>query len=550
MSDYRLSTRESHEYTLINFICFLLACFSAVALAVFVSTTQTYFITDVLQIGENVGSYVGTLGLFDEILSMCLVPLMGVLADRFGSRVIVSSGFCVSGLSLFGFGYFVRTNVVPQMLFWRLVFAAGLTASLGILTIMVIEMNHSGFDIKAYIFGLSNSLSPSDRAQEESDAMGRCDGASVNGNHLERVDQLNKSRKDGTKVSYMGVMSGFGAVFAVTLLLRLPVFFGTTRPAGSAMRLSYYTVGAGAIVVAAFMWFCSFKSESDVSFKDDLFESYSQGSGIREDLVSDSDEEHFTSSTARESYWTSLKAGFQLSLEDPGILIAYLSGFISRCITIVITLYIPFYVNSYYREIGNCTKNSNDKVDCPESYILSSILTGIANLFGLMLAPISGILVDRLNNYTILISIAATLSTCGFLAFCLITTPDKSVMIYLAASLMGSAQIMFIIISMTMISNITSEDKYRQREGSISGVFAFVGGVGIIFTSFVGGKLADYSPKLPFLLIVVTSILSLIAVLFLSGHSLKSLCDLSKRSERHEEREDASNLLDYASTQT
>ncbi|ESX01283.1 hypothetical protein KL918_004354 [Ogataea parapolymorpha] len=549
MADLHLSTCKSHEYTLINFICFLLASFSSVALAVFISTTQTYFITDVLQIGENVGSYVGTLGLFDEILSMCLVPLMGVLADRFGSRVVVSSGFLVSGLSLFGFGYFVRTNVVPQMLFWRLVFAAGLTASLGILTVMVIEMNHSGFDLKAYISGFSNSLSPFDRAQEESDAMGGCDGADVHENYLERVDNLNKSRKDGTKVSYMGIMSGLGAVFAVTLLLRLPVFFGKTRPAGSAMRMSYYTVGVGAIVVAVIMWFCSFKSESDISFKDDLFESYAQDNGIREDLVSDSDEEYFSSSTVRETYWTSLKTGFQLSMEDPGILIAYLSGFISRCITIVITLYIPFYVNAYYREIGDCTKSSNDKVDCPESYILSSILTGVANLFGLLLAPISGILVDRLNNYTILISIAAIISTTGFLTFCLITTPDKSVMIYLAASMMGSAQIMFIIISMTMISNITSEDKYRQREGSISGVFAFVGGVGIIFTSFVGGKLADFSPKLPFLLVVVTSIVSLLAVLLLNGHSLKSLCGFSKPSERIEE-QDASNLLDYASTRT
>ncbi|KAG7878381.1 hypothetical protein KL935_004337 [Ogataea polymorpha] len=549
MADLPLSTCRSHEYTLINFICFLLASFSSVALAVFVSTTQTYFITDVLQIGENVGSYVGTLGLFDEILSMCLVPLMGVLADRFGSRVVVSSGFLVSGLSLFGFGYFVRTNVVPQMLFWRLVFAAGLTASLGILTVMVIEMNHSGFDLKAHISGFSNSLIPFDREQEESDAIGGRDGADVHENYLERVDNLNKSRKDGTKVSYMGIMSGLGAVFAVTLLLRLPVFFGKTRPAGPAMRLSYYTVGAGAIVVSVIMWFCSFKSGSDISFKDDLFESYAHDNGTREDLVSDSDEEYFTSSTVRETYWTSLKIGFQLSMEDPGILIAYLSGFISRCITIVITLYIPFYVNAYYREIGDCTKSSNDKVDCPESYILSSILTGVANLFGLLLAPISGILVDRLNNYTILISIAAIISTTGFLTFCLITAPDKSAIIYLAASMMGSAQIMFIIISMTMISNITSEDKYRQREGSISGVFAFVGGVGIIFTSFVGGRLADFNPKLPFLLVVITSLVSLLVVLLLNGHSLRSLFGFSKPSERIEE-QDASSLLDYASTRT
>ncbi|KAG7694181.1 hypothetical protein KL929_004014 [Ogataea haglerorum] len=550
MADLQLSTRRSHEYTLMNFICFLLASFSAVALAVFVSTTQTFFITDVLQIGENVGSYVGTLGLFDEILSMCLVPLMGVLADRFGSRVIVSSGFFVSGLSLFGFGYFVRTNVVPQMLFWRLVFAAGLTASLGILTVMVIEMNHSGFDLKAYTSGFSNPLSLSDREQQESDAIGSCDVARDHENYLERVDNLNKSRKDGTKVSYMGIMSGFGAVFAVTLLLRLPVFYGKTRPAGSAMRYSYYTVGAGAIAVAVIMWFYSFKSESDIFFKDDLFESYTQDNRIRDDLDSDSDEEHFSSFIVRESYWTSLKTGFQLSMEDPGIVIAYLSGFISRCITIVITLYIPFYVNAYYREIGNCTKTSNNKVDCPESYILSSILTGVANLFGLLLAPISGILVDRLNNYTALISIAALFSTTGFLTFCLISTPDKSLMIYIAASLMGSAQIMFIIISMTMISNITSEDKYRQREGSISGVFAFVGGVGIIFTSFVGGKLADWSPKLPFLLVVVTSVVGLLAVMILNGHSLKSLCDFSEPSQRIEERQDAPNLLDYTSSQT
>ncbi|KAH3670798.1 hypothetical protein OGAPHI_001314 [Ogataea philodendri] len=393
---------------------------------------------------------------------------------------------------------------------------------------MVIELNHSGFN--PVLFSSSRgspSLDPDATSESVREAQreGSVERAQTT---IEEVDILNKDRKDGKQVSLMGTMSGLGAVFSVMVLLRLPVFYGGSRTAKKAMELSYYSVGVLAFLTSVFMWFCAYKNSHDLCFKSKdpaQFHNERNNDALSEGIQSPDVDALGNSPKleSEESYLDSLKAGVRLSLEDPAILIAYLCGFLSRCITIIITLYIPFYVNRYFKDSGKCAKSFSEKIECPESYILSSILTGIANLFGLLLAPVSGILIDRLSNFTLLLMIAIGVSLTSFVSFCWVSQPDHSGLVYVSSALMGSAQILLIIISMTMLSNITSREKYKKRKGSISGVFAFVGGIGIIFTSYVGGLLADMNAKYPFILAAIANVVCGVIITISSRQNFRSI---------------------------
>ncbi|ODV83049.1 hypothetical protein CANARDRAFT_204014 [[Candida] arabinofermentans NRRL YB-2248] len=488
------------DYTKLNFLGFLLASFGAIMLAVFVSATQSYFITDALGIGTKVGSYIGTLGFYDELLSMCLVPFIGVLSDKIGARPIISFGFFIAGISLLGLGYFVRQNVYPWMLFWRLIFSVGLTSSIGVLTVMLIELNNSNINVKDFL---------SFKSEEEQVHI-----AST----LNEIDNINRKRNDGKKVSIMGIMSGLGAVFAVTVLLRLPVVFGQTLPAGDAVRKSYYTVGLLAIAMSIILFFIVYHNKDQTMFRDEIDDLFDEldardSVGIADDEAPSST--GISNNNRSDSYIKSLKQGIQLSIQNPMILLAYFGGFVARCITITVSLFVPFYINHYFYSSGKCTSSNTDKVHCPESYILSSILTGIANTMALVFAPVAGILLDKTSNHAHMLLIGNSISILGFGSISFVSTPDASSIVFVSAMLMGMAQITFIVSSMTMISNIASQDRYYKYKGSISGVSSFVGGIGILFINKVGGYLGDIDSRGPFMFIAALNILFMIMMLVL-----------------------------------
>lgn len=538
------------NYTSLNFIAFLLSCFSGVMFAVFISSTQTYYITDVLGIGAGIGNYIGTLSFADELLSMLLVPFVGAMADRIGTRPLLCLGFFVVGISLIGFGIFVHNSVFPAMYFWRLLFSSGLTCCMGVFVVMLLELNNSNFDIRGF-FSFKSSGANSLQDFDQSDALrqtmaqaseslrlpeddvvqntqtnrdddldvnleqqplnGSLDDSEIVTNTAQGVNELNKKRNDGKRASLMGTFSGLGAVFAVFFLLRLPVWFGQNHPAGVALRRTYISVGISAIAISIILFFIAYKDDSKKLFKDDIDELFEELDvrGAEDDddnSILENEDLLLSRIGTKKSYWESVKYGIELSIQNPMIILAYFGGFTSRCITIAITSFIPFYINHYFYNSGKCSTLDSDKVHCPESYILSSILTGIANTSALVLAPIAGILVDRISNHIHLLLIVNVFSFIGFFGLSFISEPDSSIMIFIFAIMVGGVQIFFIIISMTMLSNIVSLEHYYPYKGAISGVSSLVGGVGILFISLVGGLLGDIKSSSPFIIIAIVNI--------------------------------------------
>jgi hypothetical protein len=68
-------------------LTYLLAvCPFSIAFLVFVNSSVSFVVTDLIGIDDGEGDAVGTLGFADELLALVACPLWGVLSDRIGVR--------------------------------------------------------------------------------------------------------------------------------------------------------------------------------------------------------------------------------------------------------------------------------------------------------------------------------------------------------------------------------------------------------------------------------------------------------------------------------
>lgn len=99
----------------------------SISFLVFLNSSISFVITDLIGIKDGVGDIVGTLGFVDELVALVACPLWGLVSDRSGVRHVAVAGYIVIGLSLF---LFVQArNVYPQLLLARIFFAIGATAA-------------------------------------------------------------------------------------------------------------------------------------------------------------------------------------------------------------------------------------------------------------------------------------------------------------------------------------------------------------------------------------------------------------------------------------
>ena len=164
------------------FIAFLVAAMMAIAGLVFINTDQTYIMVDILDYPrDKVGSAAGTLAFADEILSVFMVSIWGALSDKIARRWVFGIGLACMALAItlhpWASCVFPHTFVsfFRSLLFFRLIFAMGGSASTAMLTALI-----------------------GDYAKETSRA----------------------------KVAGItGIATGLGALFSALVLSRLPTFF-------------------------------------------------------------------------------------------------------------------------------------------------------------------------------------------------------------------------------------------------------------------------------------------------------------------------------------
>lgn len=68
-------------------LTYLLAvCPFSIAFLVYINSSISFVVTDLIGLQNGVGDSVGTLGFADELLALVACPLWGVLSDRIGVR--------------------------------------------------------------------------------------------------------------------------------------------------------------------------------------------------------------------------------------------------------------------------------------------------------------------------------------------------------------------------------------------------------------------------------------------------------------------------------
>ncbi|QWU90050.1 hypothetical protein CA3LBN_004408 [Candidozyma haemuli] len=480
-----------------NLLAYNFAGFACISLVVFLSASQPFYLSDVIGVdSKKIGSVVGTLGVLDELTSIFVAVFLGTLNDKLnfwarsakgffpsGPRILELGGFGLLAISLFGYGKLSK-HVFPELWFWRAIFAVAVTACMSTVTVMLHEANNSDFAWTDLAFWKMYQKKK-DHDEAESGLLTE-----------EPVFVPQQKKKHGKLSALIGVSTGLGAVFSVSVFLTLPVKLSDHNPdlsrAGS-VKLSYVILSVFALAAAVLVF----------TFAYDSAKSRRENGDIDAESSRDS------------SYLELLKEGLQASKNNRRVQLAYVSSFVSRSTTVANSVFIPLMVFKYYSEHGKCSgsvsdaANSPSKDDCYDGYVFSAILTGVAQTVALVSSPIWGVLVDSKRlGCSMTLLIAAVSGMVGAFGLCIASVgadgyDPRNALCFILVSFIGLSQIGTIIASMSLISSIGSTPESTEHKviGSISGCASVCGGVGILLITKVGGSWSDSWTFAPFFIL-------------------------------------------------
>ncbi|KAJ5765371.1 hypothetical protein N7520_004930 [Penicillium odoratum] len=495
-------------------LTYLLAvCPFSIAFLVFINSSVSFVVTDLIGLQDGEGDAVGTLGFADELLALAACPLWGVLSDRIGVRHVCTIGYAIIALALV---LFVQaTNVYPQLLLGRLLFSLGGSAVSTMVTAVLPTVTGKALHNQGYRASVSSELTITPE---------RLRGLQ-NGN----LDSKARSSPSARLSGFVGLFAGCGALVSLAVFLPLPARFEKLglSPAESIQR-SYYLVAVVAFIISvvSFLGLRRLPGEEGKGWS-----SLRTCHSARDDQP------------ATLPYWKQLTTAMLLGFRNRSIGLGYMGGFVARASSVGISLFIPLAVNHYFRVSGLCDEQpvqgsglSDIKRACPRAYILASILTGVSQLVALCAAPAFGFLTDKSRRYNVPLLLAAFLGVIGYMWFAQMPNPqfngpDGNAVVFLVMGLIGLSQIGAIVCSLAVLSNgilrVSLDDDtlrkiYDERaemdadvdesgegrpllagsvnrrlehlshlKGSIAGVYSLYGGAGILLLTKLGGLLFD-----------------------------------------------------------
>ncbi|KAI8907611.1 major facilitator superfamily domain-containing protein [Powellomyces hirtus] len=431
--------------TALNFVVYLIAASLGICFFVFINSSQGFVLGDIIRIpSSELGTASGSLTFYDELVSIVAVYLWGLASDRIGRRAVYGAGFFIMAIGLAGFTF--PTKLYPDLLLVRLVFAVGGAASSAMMTGVL-----------------------ADYAAEES--RGKVSGL-------------------------VGLVSGCGALIALFVLLRLPPKFGDGT---HGLRVTFF-ITAGISVAAAVLMWTALQSSSRMRLA--VSHSTTSSPPLSPISVADSAERNLSTEAIltpqpapaslhhRKPLKTIAKEGI-LAGRDLRILLGYAGSFLARGDTIILTLFLPLWVYKYYLDSGMCTapggpEDPDIKTHCREAYLKASVLSGIAQTFALIGAPIFGYLTDRFYRpFPILFA-----GLLGVLSYALVhmqSVPTQRIM-FLYMILIGFAEIGLVVGSLALV---TATYVPAHIRGSVAGMSSLFGAAGILLNTRLGGALFD-----------------------------------------------------------
>ncbi|OJD15423.1 hypothetical protein AJ78_04323 [Emergomyces pasteurianus Ep9510] len=472
-------------------------CLFSISFLVFLNSSISFVVTDLIKLPTGEGDAVGTLGFADELLALVACPTWGMLSDRIGVRYVCTMGYLIIALAL---ALFVQArNVYPELLLGRLLFSLGGSAVTTMVTAVLpaITASKSSLNIASEFSDQSSGITtPTPPQLDESQRSYGHAPRPSNASELTITPVLYRSRIPDSEViekkpergstshlaGIVGMLTGSGAVVALLGFLPLPAWFEKFGQSPSqSIKLSYYIVALLSLTVSI-VCFIGLRNLPDDRYTD-------WRSMFKPPRVHTSDELQPTATTPAspftslfpKSYLSQFNASFLLGFKQPGIGLAYLGGFVARASTVGISLFIPLYVNQHYRHSGLCDEsgpgNQNQifetdlgdiKKSCPKAYIVASILTGVAQLIALCFAPVFGYFSAKSKRHNIPLLAAALAGVIGYIFLTLLPTPQingpgGSYVIFVAMALVGISQIGSIVCSLAGLSvHVLGHDHYQD----------------------------------------------------------------------------------------
>ena len=510
---------------------FGVALFS-ISFLVFLNSSISFVVTDLIGQRHNVGDAVGTLGFADELVALVACPFWGLISDRLGVRYVAVIGYAIVGLSL---SLFVRAhNVYPQLLLARLLFSVGGAATSTMVTAVLPTMTASSQHHEV------TSISQDDEESSEDSTYGS-DISDPDIRHDPQRPPLvfkhSSNTRSGTSqiAGLVGMFTGLGALLALAVFLPLP---SRLQQIGITPRVavvySFFIVGAVAFAVAVF---CTFGLRNLPG---------EEAKGWNNLLSRDQDSSS-AQARPRPSYLRLGVNAAKLGLKDVSIALGYLGGFVARASSVGISLFIPLYVDAYFISHGKCSNPpdsppSDIKNDCSRAYSIAAMLTGVSQLVALICAPVFGYMDGRFRRLNGPMLMAALAGVIGYITLAKTVNPDpktseKGLVILVIMALLGISQIGAIVCSLSVLGRgiqgameeeddddddgtLASEDRTHpipaadasdenspllagvstegtrsssrtHLKGSIAGLYSLFGGAGILLLTKLGGYLFD-----------------------------------------------------------
>lgn len=542
----------------------LVVCPFSIAFLVFLNSSISFVITDLLGQETGVGDAVGTLGFSDELLALVACPLWGLLSDRVGVRPVCFGGYLIIGVALF---LFVQAkNVYPDLLLGRLLFSLGGSAASTMVTAVLPTMSFtdSTGDAEESLAGRSrgNGHAYSASMASERTITPTTYRAGQSAHQIAVSDRQPQDEQiDSTSkvAGFVGMATGCGALVALSIFLPLPARFQKygAEPA-RALQYSYYIVGSIALILGLV---CLIGLKGLRSDKNKGWKYLIHGDQHENGLKSLSTIVRDTSSLL----YQALRVGF--TRRD--IFIGYVGGFVARASSVGISLFVPLLVNAAFSSSGLCAPEQaledpsglpDIKRRCPRAYVVAAELTGVSQFVALLCAPLFGYWSSRVSNKNIPLMVAAAAGIMGYPLFAARFDPHDDnvparVVSFLAVCSIGVSQIGAIVCSLAILSRgivnqqeklapeneQTTHSEHREipetepliesgpqrissttprlsdLKGSVAGIYSFYGGAGILILTKAGGALFDSTAKAaPFYMMASFNAILLVSCLALS----------------------------------
>jgi len=279
-----------------------------------------------------------------------------------------------------------------------------------------------------------------------------------------------QNRSRGVMAAMSGLSNGFGVLFMMLVLTQLPRLYASRgMSAQEAGTFTFWTLALMAVVTAG------------VVFK-----------GLKAGKPG--------KPQARKKIPVLVKEGFGAAKKNPRLQLALAESFIARGDILMIGTFLSLWLihtgtNMHGLEITEATKQAGR-------------MSGIVHASALLWTPVFGIILDRFDRASVVV-FAMALAVVGYVGIGLVPDPTAPEAIP-PLILLGIGEMSVILVGQTLVAQEAPVDV----RGSVFGVFAFCGAIGLIVVSQVGGYLFDkMGPGAPFVVIgLVNGLIMLFAI--------------------------------------